>query len=56
MFATHSDEIGFIVNYINNDGFLGFHGLGIFDEPIILGRRVIIHTAKDPVVGVIGYR
>jgi len=54
MFAAHSDEIGFIVNYVNNDGFLGFHRLGLFDEPIIPGRRVIIHTAKGPVVGVIG--
>lgn len=54
MFAGHCDEIGFIVRYINDQGFLAFGALGGFDEPIIPGRQVVIHTTKGPVRGVIG--
>lgn len=54
MFAGHCDEIGFLVRYIDDKGFLYFGPIGGFDETIIPGRRVTIHTAKGPVNGVIG--
>ncbi len=54
MFAGHCDEIGFIVRYIDDKGMLSFGALGGFDEPIIPGRRVVVHTAGGPVAGVIG--
>jgi endoglucanase len=54
MFAGHCDEIGFVVQYINSEGFVGFSALGGFDEPIIPGRIVVIHTSRGPVQGVIG--
>lgn len=54
MFAGHCDEIGFIVRYIDDKGFLSFGAVGGFDEPIIPGRRVVVHTAQGPVPGVIG--
>lgn len=54
MFAGHCDELGFLVRYIDDKGFLSFGPIGGFDEPIIPGRRVTIHTAKGPVHGVIG--
>ncbi len=54
MFAGHCDEIGFIVRYIDDEGMLLFSALGGFDEPIIPGRRVVVHTAKGPLNGVIG--
>jgi endoglucanase len=54
MFAGHCDEIGFLIRYIDDKGFLSFGPIGGFDETIIPGRRVTIHTAKGPVPGVIG--
>jgi endoglucanase len=54
MFAGHCDEIGFVVRYIDDKGFLSFGAVGGFDEPIIPGRRVVVHTAGGPVQGVIG--
>ncbi len=54
MFAGHADEIGFMIIYIDDNGFLYFGPIGGFDESIIPGRRVVIHTADGPVPGVIG--
>lgn len=54
MFAGHCDELGFLIRYIDDKGFLSFGPIGGFDEPIIPGRRVTIHTVKGPVHGVIG--
>ena len=54
MFAGHCDEIGFMVRYIDEKGFIYFGAIGGFDESIIPGRRVVIHSSKGPVPGVIG--
>ena len=54
MFAGHCDEIGFMIKYIDEKGFLYFGSIGGFDETIIPGRRVTIHTSHGPVNGVIG--
>ncbi len=54
MFAGHCDEIGFMVRYIDDKGFLSFGPIGGFDESIIPGRRVLVHAAGGPVPGVIG--
>ena len=54
MFAGHCDEIGFMIKYIDEKGFLYFGSIGGFDETIIPGRRVTIHTSHGPVSGVIG--
>jgi endoglucanase len=54
MFAGHCDELGFLIRYIDDKGFLYFGPIGGFDETIVPGRRVTIHTANGPVNGVIG--
>jgi len=54
MLAGHCDELGFMVNYITDDGYIYFKTIGGFDVNIIPGRRVHIHTKKGPVLGVIG--
>ena len=54
MFAGHCDELGFIVNYIGDDGFIYFRTIGGFDVGIVPGRRVQILTEKGPVFGVLG--
>jgi tetrahedral aminopeptidase len=52
--AGHCDELGFMVNYINEDGFIFFQTIGGFDLNIIPGRRVRIHSKNGPVPGVTG--
>ena len=56
MLAGHCDELGFQINYINDDGFLYFNQIGGHDLAIVPGRRVVIHTANGEVRGVIGKR
>ncbi len=54
LLAGHVDELGFMVNYINDDGFIFFKTIGGFDLNIIPGRRVRIHTKNGIVPGVTG--
>jgi putative aminopeptidase FrvX len=54
LLAGHCDELGFMVNYISDEGFIYFRTIGGFDLNIIPGRRVYIHSKKGPVLGVTG--
>ena len=54
MLAGHMDEIGFMVKMITPEGYLRFIPLGGWFDQVMLGQRVIIHTQKGDVVGVIG--
>lgn len=54
MFAGHMDEIGFIVKYISEEGFLYFGPIGGHDPVIPVGQRVLVHTRSGPIPGVIG--
>jgi tetrahedral aminopeptidase len=53
MIGAHMDEIGFIVNHIDDKGFIRFHPLGGFDPKTLTSQRVIIH-GKEDVMGVMG--
>lgn len=53
MAAAHLDEIGFIVNHIDDNGFLRFYPLGGFDPKTLTAQRVIVHGKQD-VIGVMG--
>lgn len=53
MVAAHMDEIGFIVNHIDDDGFLRFLPLGGFDPKTLTAQRVIVHGRED-IIGVMG--
>ncbi|PCJ28524.1 MAG: endoglucanase [Flavobacteriales bacterium] len=53
MVGAHMDEIGFIVTYIDDDGFVRFHTLGGFDPKTLTAQRVIIHGTED-IIGVMG--
>jgi endoglucanase len=54
MLVGHSDEIGFQVKYIDDKGFIYFGAIGGVDPHLTPGKRVHIHTAKGPLLGVIG--
>lgn len=53
MLAGHMDEIGFIIHYISDDGFIYFSGIGGHDSVIPVGQRVWVH-GKERVPGIIG--
>jgi len=55
MLDAHTDEIGFIVKWIEKDGFLRFAPLGGWDPRIVPGHRVVIQTRSGKMqTGVIG--
>ncbi len=54
MLAGHVDEIGLMVNTINEKGFIGFVPIGGVDAAVLGGQRVVVHGAQGPVPGVIG--
>jgi endoglucanase len=54
MLVGHSDEIGFLVRYIDENGFIFFGAIGGIDPQITQGRRVQVHTRNGDVPGVTG--
>lgn len=54
MLAGHCDEIGFMVKYIDDDGFIFFAPIGGVDAHLVAGQRVLIHGGAGPVFGVVG--
>lgn len=54
MIASHMDEIGLMVQFIDEKGFIKFVGIGGWYNPSMYTRRVILHGAKGPVPGVLG--
>jgi len=54
MLAGHCDEIGFMVKYIDDGGFLYFAPIGGVDAHLVPGQRVQVHAASGPVAGVVG--
>ena len=56
LFTGHIDELGLIVTYINEKGFVYFDTLGGHDKSMISGRRVSILTRDGVVKGITGKR
>src|SRR5579863_2369737 len=54
MLTAHCDELGFLVRYIDDNGFIYFAPIGGFDSSTLPGERVQIQTKHGPVLGVIG--
>ncbi len=54
MLAGHCDQIGLMVNYIDDHGFLFFRAIGGIDPSVLPGSRVTVHTKHGPVDGVLG--
>jgi len=54
MLAGHCDEIGFMVQYVDDHGFIYFGAIGGVDPHLSPGQRISIHTKKGTVPGIIG--
>lgn len=53
MFAGHCDQIGLLVQHIDDDGYLWANLIGGWDIQMLLGQNMQVHTASGPVHGVI---
>lgn len=54
MLAGHMDEIGLLVKTISKEGFLQFMKLGGIDDRVLLAQKVLVHTEKATLHGIIG--
>ena len=50
---AHCDQIGLIVRHIDEDGFIRVNTVGGWDMQILLGQKMLVHTAGGSVPGVI---
>jgi putative aminopeptidase FrvX len=53
MFAGHADQIGLLVTYINDNGFLYTNTIGGWDPQQLIGQRMTIYTDNGPIPAVI---
>jgi len=53
MFAGHCDQIGLVVHYIDDDGFLYVQAIGGWDPMQLVGQRLNVWTKSGAVPGVI---
>ena len=53
MFAGHADQIGLIVTYIDDSGFIYTNPIGGWDPQQLIGQRMTVHTKDGPVPAVI---
>jgi putative aminopeptidase FrvX len=54
MIAAHMDEIGLMVKYVDDEGFIRFAKVGGWFDQTLVNQRVLLHTKKGTVAGVIG--
>jgi len=54
MLAAHTDEVAFLVTYIEDSGFLRFHTLGGITDNLMPGQRILFKGKKGALRGIIG--
>jgi endoglucanase len=54
MLAGHIDEIGLIVTYVDDDGYVYISGIGGWDPQVLVGQRVRFLGRNGDVAGVVG--
>ncbi|HEX3725901.1 MAG TPA: M42 family peptidase, partial [Pirellulales bacterium] len=52
MLAGHCDQIGFLVQYIDTEGFLYVQPIGGWDPIVLVGQRLTVWTPEGPIFGV----
>lgn len=53
MYAGHSDQIGMLISYIDDSGFLYAQTIGGWDPQQLIGQRMTVWSKKGPINGVI---
>jgi len=53
MLAGHCDQIGFLVQYVDADGFLYVQPIGGWDPIQLVGQRLTVWAAGGPIVGIV---
>jgi len=53
LLTGHTDEVGFIVSSITDEGFITFNQLGGWWDQVLLAQKVIIRGKKGDIIGVI---
>jgi putative aminopeptidase FrvX len=56
LIMAHMDEVGFLVRYIDPDGFIFFNNVGGYIDQSVLTQRMTILTPKGPVTGYTGFK
>ena len=56
MLCGHIDEVGFMVNYISDEGYIYISSIGGVDPSISLAQKLTIHNKNGPVCGIIGQK
>jgi len=52
--TAHNDQIGLIVTFVDENGFVSFDKIGGVDAQLLPGRNLVVHTSSGPVDGVVG--
>ena len=56
MIAAHMDEVGLMVKYVTDEGYIKFQTLGGWLDSAMVGQRWVILTQKGPVHGITGMK
>jgi len=56
MIVGHADEIGVMINYIDDNGFLYFHSIGGVDQTVLAAHKARILTRNGIIEGVFGQK
>lgn len=56
MLSAHTDEVGFMVTEIEDDGYLRFKNLGGIEKSVLVGRNVTLGNEERKIPGVIATR
>ncbi|AMD17561.1 peptidase M42 [Methanobrevibacter sp. YE315] len=55
MLAAHMDEIGLMIRYIDDNGFIKFSKIGGINDQMLMNQTVTVHSSiGEPLIGVIG--
>ncbi len=54
LLCAHMDEVGLMVRFIDERGFIRFVTVGGIDPRTLLAQRIRVQTSKGPLLGVIG--
>jgi len=54
MLAAHMDEVGFMVTFIDSNGFLRFHTLGGITSNVMPGHTILLRGTKGDLKGLVG--